>query len=85
MGRSYFLSFHELNKLASDILHVNNVNTLFIKSQRETIAVTMHSDSKNLQLEYDEEKNTTFNVSVEHEFSCRALHWQVILHLKCDC
>ena len=45
----------------------------------------MHSDSKNLQLEYDEEKNTTFNVSVEHEFSCRALHWQVIEYLKWDC
>ena len=41
-----------------------------------------NSEKKRLVTLNDEEKDTNFGVTVDHEFSCRALHWQDVAEFE---
>ena len=41
-----------------------------------------NTEKKRLVTLTDEEKNTSFGVTVDHEFSCRALHWQDVAEFE---
>lgn len=41
-----------------------------------------NSEKKRLVTLTDEEKDTNFGVTVDHEFSCRALHWQDVAEFE---
>ena len=41
-----------------------------------------NTEKKRLVTLTDEEKDTNFGVTVDHEFSCRALHWQDVAEFE---
>ena len=47
-----------------------------------SIKIMTNSEKKRLVTLTDEEKDTNFGVTVDHEFSCRALHWQDVAEFE---